>query len=113
MNGIATFGDEYWRSAGTFCDAQSSALPQFRVSCGRRYSLVCYLLMTRLQNRRANRSAPRDGFLPDGGNYTAAEGWIISSRFGSANPHSTARAMRAIQREAIAEAAPMGRRRWR
>jgi hypothetical protein len=86
MNGIATFGDEYWRSAGTFCDAQSSALPQFCVSCGRRYSLVCYLLMTRLQNRRANRSAPRDGFLPDGGNYTAAEGWIISSRFGSDNP---------------------------
>jgi hypothetical protein len=42
-------------------------------------SLVCYLLMTCLPNRRANRSAPRDGFLPDGGDYTAAEGWIISS----------------------------------
>ncbi len=49
-------------------------------------SLVCYLLMTRLQNRRANRSAPRDGFLPDGGNYTAAEGWSISSRFGGDSP---------------------------
>jgi hypothetical protein len=42
--------------------------------------------MAHLQNRRANRSAPRDGFLPDGGNFTAAEGWIISSRFGSDNP---------------------------
>ena len=49
-------------------------------------SLVCYLLMTRLQNRRANRSAPRDGFLPDGANYTAAEGWSISSRFGGDSP---------------------------
>jgi hypothetical protein len=48
--------------------------------------LVCYLLLTRLQNRRANRNSPRDGFLPDGGNYTAAEGWIISSRFGSDSP---------------------------
>jgi hypothetical protein len=27
-----------------------------------------------------------DGFLPDGGNYAAAEGWIISSRLGSDNP---------------------------
>ena len=49
-------------------------------------SLVCYLLMTRLPNRRANRRVPRGGFLPDGGNYTAAEGWIISSRLGSDNP---------------------------
>ena len=49
-------------------------------------SLVCYLLMTRSQNRRANRSAPRDGFLPDGANYTAAEGWSISSRFGGDSP---------------------------
>ena len=37
-------------------------------------SLVCYLLMTRLQNGRTNWSAPRDGFWPDGGNHTAAEG---------------------------------------
>src|SRR5437879_4522989 len=49
-------------------------------------SLVCYLLMTRSQNRRANRRAPRDGFLPDGANYTAAEGWSISSRFGGDSP---------------------------
>src|SRR5256886_11784319 len=49
-------------------------------------SLVCYGLMTRWHNRRANRSAPRDGFLPDGANYTAAEGWSISSRFGGDSP---------------------------
>ena len=29
---------------------------------------------------------PRDGFLPDGANYTAAEGWSISSRFGGDSP---------------------------
>src|SRR5258705_6255609 len=49
-------------------------------------SLVCCFLMSPLLTRRTNRSAPRDGFLPDGGNYPAAEGWIISSRFGSDNP---------------------------
>ena len=48
---------------------------------------VGQLLMTHLRDRRANRSAPRGGFLPDGGsNYTAAEGWILSSRFGGDNP---------------------------
>ncbi len=63
----------------------TSELTAFAIAVGGT-SLVCYLLMTRLQNRRANRSAPRDGSLPDGGNYTAAEGWIISSRLGSDNP---------------------------
>jgi hypothetical protein len=62
----------------------TSELTAFAIAVGGT-SLVCYLLMTRLQNRRA-RSAPRDGFLPDGGNYTAAEGWIISSRLCSDNP---------------------------
>jgi hypothetical protein len=55
-------------------------------NCRRRHIAGLPLLMTRLQNRRANRSAPGDGFLPGGGNYTAAEGWIISSRLGSDNP---------------------------
>ena len=63
----------------------TSEMAAFAIAAGGT-SLVCYLLMTRLQNRRATRSAPRDGFLPDGGNYTATEGWIISSRFGSDHP---------------------------
>jgi hypothetical protein len=62
----------------------TSEMTAFAIAVGGT-SLVCYLLMTRLQNRCA-RSAPRDGFLPDCGNYTAAEGWIISSRLGSDNP---------------------------
>jgi hypothetical protein len=65
----------------------TSEMTAFAIAVGGT-SLVCYLLMIRLQNRRAKRSAPRDGFLPDGGNYTAAEGWIISSRFGGDNPAS-------------------------
>ena len=36
-------------------------------------SRVCYLLTTRLQNRRANRSAPRDGSLSEGGDFTASD----------------------------------------
>jgi hypothetical protein len=49
-------------------------------------SLVCYVLMTRLQNPRANRRSPGDGSSPDGGNYTGADGWSISSWFGCDNP---------------------------
>jgi uncharacterized membrane protein YgcG len=63
----------------------TSEMTAFAIAVGGT-SLVCYLLMTRMQNRGANRNAPRDGFLPDGGNYTVAEGWIISSRFGGDNP---------------------------
>jgi len=63
----------------------TSEMTAFAIAVGGT-SLVCYLLMTRMQNRRANRNAPRDGFLPDGGNYAAAEGWITSSRFGGDNP---------------------------
>jgi hypothetical protein len=49
-------------------------------------SLVCYLLMTRLQNRRANRRSPYDGPSPEAGNFSGADGWTISSWFGSDNP---------------------------
>jgi hypothetical protein len=63
----------------------TSEMAAFTIAVGGT-SLGCYLLMTRLQNCRANRSAQDDGFLPDGGNYTAAEGWIISSRLTSDNP---------------------------
>jgi hypothetical protein len=63
----------------------TSEMTAFAIAVGGT-SLVCYLLMTRLPNRRANRSAPREDFLPDGVNYTAAEGWIISSRLSSDNP---------------------------
>lgn len=37
-------------------------------------SLICYVLMTRLQNRRAIRASSRDGAGPDGGN-AGGDGW--------------------------------------
>jgi hypothetical protein len=49
-------------------------------------SLVCYLLMTRLQNRRRNRRLPRDGSSPDGSYYAGADAWSFSSWSGKANP---------------------------
>ena len=92
MNETVRFGDKCWsrgrflrrtikRHAAILRKRQDDEPDDGIRNCGRRY-----LLMTRLQNRRANRSEPRDGFLPDGGNYTAAEGWSISSRFGGDSP---------------------------
>ena len=49
-------------------------------------SLVCSLLMTRLQNRRASRRSRRDDLSSDGGNYAEADGRSISSWFGGDNP---------------------------
>ena len=93
MNGIATFGGELQRTTGTFCGAQSSAMLRFNPrgsdderddgirSCGRRHIAGCYLLMTRLQNRRANRrSAPQ--LLARRRHYTGGDGWSIFSWFG-------------------------------
>src|SRR5882724_2721495 len=79
----------------------TSGMAAFAIAVGQ-------LLMTCLQNRRANRSAQRGGFLPDGGNYTAAEGWILSSRFGGDNPVLDSSVIRAVQPEAIAGVALMG-----
>jgi len=47
-------------------------------------SLICYLLMTRLQNRSANRGSSGHSCGPDGGNDTGG-GWSISSWFGGDN----------------------------
>jgi hypothetical protein len=37
-------------------------------------SLICYLLMTRLQNRRANRGSSGHSPSTDGRNYAAGDG---------------------------------------
>jgi hypothetical protein len=63
----------------------TSEMAAFAIAVGGT-SLVCYLLMTRLQNRRANRSAARDDLLSDGGNYTAAEGWEAAMGEAAINP---------------------------
>ncbi len=62
----------------------TSAMAAFGIAVGGT-SLVCYVLMTRLQNRRANRRSLRDSPSPDDGNYTGSDGWSISSWFGGDN----------------------------
>jgi hypothetical protein len=59
-------------------------------------SLICYLMMTRLQDRRAKRGSRR----PTAGAPSVGSAAIIA--------HWTAQAIRAIQGEAIAEEALMG-----
>src|SRR5260370_9719507 len=44
-------------------------------------SLVCYVLMTRLQNR--NRRSSGDGPSSDGGNYATSDGWTMANWFSS------------------------------
>ena len=85
----------------------TSQMTAFAIAVGGT-SLVCYLLMTRLQNRRANRSAPHEDFLLDGALIpptragSSPVGWV------AVIPHSTVREIQAIQGAGIAEAAPMG-----
>src|SRR5882757_1569447 len=97
MNGTVTFCDQSQRQRA-FCDAHLIAMPRFGASATMTgeiaafgiavggTSLVCYLLMTRLQNRRRNRKPPRDGSSPDGGYHAGADAWSFSGWFGSDNP---------------------------
>ena len=62
----------------------TSAMMAFGIAVGGT-SLICYVLMTRSQNR--NRRASGDGRSPDGSNYAASDGWTIANWFGS--NHST------------------------
>jgi len=99
MNGIATFRDEYWPDRCLFAtrhpapccgsareETMTSALAAFGIAVGGT-SLICYLLMTRLQNRSANRGSSGHSCGPDGGNDTGG-GWSISSWFGGDNSAS-------------------------
>src|SRR5882724_836949 len=47
--------------------------------------LICYALMTRLQNRRANRGSSGDSSGAGGDNYGGGGGWSISNWFGGDN----------------------------
>jgi hypothetical protein len=49
-------------------------------------SAVCYLLMTRMGNRRVRRAAPRGGTASSDGGYSADnDGWSLGSLFGHAS----------------------------
>jgi hypothetical protein len=45
-------------------------------------SLVCFLLMTRVQNIKRNRRASGDGSGPDVANYFGGDAWSLSIWFG-------------------------------
>ena len=55
-------------------------------NCGRRYIAGLLFADDAFAEPPRKSEPPRDGFLPDGANYTAAEGWSISSRFGGDSP---------------------------
>ena len=52
----------------------TSALAAFGMAVGGT-SLICYALMTRLQNRRRNRPSPGASFEAGGGNFAGGDGW--------------------------------------
>jgi hypothetical protein len=70
----------------------SSAMTAFAIAVGAT-SLVCYVLMTRLQNRKRDRRSPREGSAPDAGNLAGGastrSNWFGGSHSafdGSGNP---------------------------
>ena len=62
----------------------TSAVVTFAIAVGGT-SLICYALMTRLQNRRANRRSSGDSSGAGSGNYSGGDGWSISNWFGGDN----------------------------
>src|SRR5271154_5953250 len=90
MNGAAIFGDQCLPFGRPFGGAQKCVTPRlasviaaFGMAVGGT-SLLCYVLMTRLQNRRENRRPSREGFT-DAGNYSGGDGGSISSWLGGDN----------------------------
>jgi hypothetical protein len=58
----------------------TGAIMAFTIAVGGT-SLVCFVLMTRLQNR--NRRSSGDGRSSDGGNYATGDGWTMANWFSS------------------------------
>src|SRR5258708_39567129 len=86
-------GRHFWRPIlavlRRFCSAQSggilrsgseetmtSEMTAFAIAVGAT-SLVCYLLMTRVQNGRRNRRSSGDGSAPAVANYSGGDGWSL------------------------------------
>jgi len=60
----------------------TSAMAAFGIAVGGT-SLICYLLTTRVQNRKRNLRSSGDGSTPDGGSHAAGDGGTLASWFGS------------------------------
>jgi hypothetical protein len=94
MNGPATFRDQYGLSHGIFAPhnaffrrekTMTSPVAAFGIAVGGT-SLIWYLLMTRLRNRRANRGSSGDGSGAGGGDCGGSDGWSLSHWFGGDHP---------------------------
>jgi hypothetical protein len=55
-------------------DTMTSAMAAFGIAVGGT-SLICYVLMTRLQSGRRNRRSSDGSFGTDGGNFAIGDGW--------------------------------------
>src|SRR5260370_32111364 len=89
MTAPATFRDQYGLSHGIFAPhnaffrrekTMTSAVAAFGIAVGGT-SLICYLLMTRLQNRRANRGSSGNSSGADGGDYGGGAGGVRPFHF--------------------------------
>jgi hypothetical protein len=68
-------------------------------------SLICYALMTRLQNSQRTRRSSGEGSASDGGNY--GDGWTLAGWFANDHSMSDSSAIRATSAPAIAAEAEM------
>jgi hypothetical protein len=89
MNGTGRFGDQrlgpqpfaaHHRSREKI---MTSAMTVFGIAVGGT-SLICFLLMTRLQNGRRNRASASDASGPDG-QYAGGDGGGVLSWFGASH----------------------------
>jgi len=97
MNETARFGDKCF-DPGRFCDAQLSAMRRFCPrrnhdkpdggirNCRRRYTAGLLRADDAFAEPARNSERATQQLLALWGNYTADEGWIISSRLGGDNP---------------------------
>jgi len=63
-------------------ETMTSATAEFGIAVGV-MSLICYLLMTRLQNSKRNLRPSGDSSAPGGGSHAAGDRWTLASWFGS------------------------------
>jgi hypothetical protein len=84
-------------------DTMTSAMAAFGIAVGGT-SLICYVLMTRLQNSRRKRRSSGDSFGTDCGNFAIGDGWSILN-WSAIILLSTVRAIRLTPAEAIVEEA--------
>jgi hypothetical protein len=65
-------------------EAMTSDMTAFAIAVGGT-SLICYVLMTRLQNRRVNRRSSGEHSTSDSSSYAGGDGWALASWFGSSH----------------------------